>query len=133
MQACVTQHRYSFRKSHRVRAPREFAAVFDAKVKIARGPLVIYALPNQLGFSRLGFSVSRRVGTAPRRNRIKRLLRETFRLMQHERSRDLDLIVIVRPHAPLALVEYQTLLSWAVAKLDDAWTQRNAQEKDRLS
>src|SRR4051794_34257252 len=120
--------RYTFTKSHRVRSKADFSAVFDAKVKHARGPLVAYARPTELAHPRLGLSVPRRVGTAPRRNRIKRLLRESFRLMQHDFPRPYDLILVVRPHEPLILAEYQRLLSGIVVKLHQAW-ERAAETK----
>ena len=90
---------------------------------------MIYALPNDLGHSRLGLSVSRSVGTAPRRNRIKRLIRESFRLMQHDLPRGYDLFVIVRPHQPLILAEYQRILSALTMKLHAAWQQRQSEQK----
>src|SRR5437016_277261 len=74
---------YTFPKSRRLSGKLAFKSVFDARIGESRGPLKIYALPNHLGHPRLGISLSRAVGTAPRRNRIKRLLREAFRLLQH--------------------------------------------------
>ena len=117
----MTAKRYTFPKSARVRGREEFAAVFDAKVRFSRGPLTAYALPTSHETPRIGFSVSRRVGTAPRRNRIKRLLRESFRLMQHDFPRPYDLVIVVRPHEPMILAEYQKLLSALMVKLHQAW------------
>src|ERR671914_858627 len=107
----MTERRQTFPKAHRLGGELEFKAVYDARVRESRGPLTAYALPNDLGHPRLGLSVSRRVGTAPRRNRIKRLLRETFRLMQHDFPRGYDLVIVVRPHEPLILAEYQRIVS----------------------
>lgn len=112
---------YAFPKSLHLRKPAEFAAVYDARVREARGPLLVYAKPNELGHARLGLSTSRKVGTAPRRNRIRRLLRETFRLMQHDFPRGYDLVVVVRSHEPLMLAEYQKILSASVVKLHRRW------------
>ena len=120
------RRKYTFTKDHRVRGRLEFAAVFDAKVRQSRGPLTAYALPTDRRAARIGFSVSRRVGTAPRRNRIKRLLREAFRLMQHDFPRPYDLVIVVRPHEPLMLAEYQRLLSGLMVKLHSAWEERSA-------
>ena len=112
---------HTFPKSLHLRSPAEFAAVYDARVRESRGPLLIYALPNDLGHPRLGLSTSRKVGTAVRRNRIRRLLREAFRHMQHDFPRGYDLVVVVRPHEPLMLAEYQKILSASVVKLHRRW------------
>ena len=117
--------RYTFTKNHRVRSRIDFSAVFDNGIKQTRGPLVAFAVPTDHPHPRLGLSVSRRVGTAPRRNRIKRLLRESFRLMQHDFPRSYDLVFIVRPHEPLILAEYQKLLSGLVVRLHAAWKDRD--------
>lgn len=106
----MTSPRYTFRRIHRLGGQLEFAAVFEAKAKDSKGPLTLYSLPNALGHPRLGISISRKVGTAPRRNRIKRLLRECFRLTQHDLPGAYDLVIVVRPHEPMALADYQELL-----------------------
>jgi ribonuclease P protein component len=80
-----------------------------------------------LGHPRLGISTPRAVGTAPKRNRIKRLIRESFRLMQHDFPRGYDLLVVVRPHQPMILAEYQRILSAVVVKLHAGWMKRQAQ------
>jgi len=59
--------------------------------------VVVKALPNGLGISRYGFSVSKRVGKAVTRNRVKRLLREILRLTPLESG--WDIIFIARPAA----------------------------------
>ena len=116
--------RHTFPKSRRLRTREEFSAVYDAKVRESRGPLVIYAMPNGLGFPRLGLSTSRKVGTAARRNRIRRLLREAFRHLQHDLPAGYDLLIILRPHEPLMLADYQRLLSALVLKLHAAWQRK---------
>src|SRR6059058_467530 len=113
--------RHTYPKSHRLGGTLQFAAVFDAKVKGARGPLVVYSLPNNLNHPRLGISISRRVGTAVRRNRIKRLLREAFRIHQHDLPGGYDLVFVVRPHEPLILAEYQKLMTALMLRSHTAW------------
>src|SRR5580704_8891331 len=80
----------AFPASRRLSGKLLFAAVYDAKVKRSAGPLVAYSLPNELKHSRLGLSVSRRVGTAVRRNSIKRRIREAFRLHHDDSERGYD-------------------------------------------
>ena len=64
------------------------------------GLLVMKALPNSLSFSRFGFSVTKRVGKAVQRNRLKRILREITRLQSVKPG--WDIIFIVRPVAVTA-------------------------------
>ena len=110
--------------SHRLRTRSDFSAVYDARVKRQEGPLLVFALPNQLGHPRLGTSISRKVGNSVRRHRIKRLLREAFRLGQHELPGSYDWLIVVRPHVPLGLAEYQRILPDVASKLHAAWSRR---------
>lgn len=61
------------------------------------GRLQVWARANGLPYSRFGLVVSRRHGNAVRRNRIKRVLREAFRLTRHELPVGLDLACGVYP------------------------------------
>jgi ribonuclease P protein component len=128
-------HRYGFSRAQRLRGKLAFGAVFDANVRQTRGPLKMLARPNELGHSRLGLAVPRHVGTAARRNRIKRLLRESFRLMQHDLppGQGYDWIIVVRPHEPLQLAEYQKLLSALTVRLHNDWEKRPPRDQTRAS
>jgi ribonuclease P protein component len=94
-------------------------------VRFVRGPLVLFGVPNNKSVTRLGFSTSRKVGNAVRRNRIRRLLRESFRLLQHDLPAGYDLVIVVRAHEPLKLAEYQQLLRQLCASLNAAWQKRS--------
>ena len=122
----MTTQRSTFPRTHRLVSPVRFAAVYDARVREARGPIVIYALPNALGHYRMGLSVSRKVGTAPRRNRIKRLLREAYRAGRRDFPAAYDLVIVVRPHEPLPLADYQRILGESIRRLHAAWLRKGA-------
>ena len=109
--------RYTFPPSHRLGGKLAFRAVFDAGLKASKGPLTAYVRPNGLGHPRLGLTVPRRVGNAAARNRVKRMLREAYRHLRHDFPVDYDFVVVVRPHPPLTLAEYQRLTSGLLVKV----------------
>lgn len=59
--------------------------------------MILAAHPNQLPFNRYGLVVSRRVGSAVVRNRIRRLLRESVRGLHPRLTPGRDIIIIARP------------------------------------
>ena len=78
----------------------QYALVYSKGRSWVSRLVVMEALPNDLTLSRYGFSVSRRVGKAVTRNRVKRLLREILRLTPVEPG--WDIIFIARPVAATA-------------------------------
>lgn len=105
----------NFTKDQRIRKKTEFEAVFARRQRAFDGPIGVYVAPNQQPQSRLGISMSRKVGTAPRRNRIKRMLRESFRLQQHMLPAGWDIVVVPKPHEPMSLEAYVDALRRVVA------------------
>lgn len=86
-----------FRPHEHLRRPADFEAVYDRRRSAADGTLVVYARENGLSHCRVGLSVSRKFGSAVRRNRIRRLLREAYRLSKDELPTGYDLVLIPRP------------------------------------
>ena len=71
-----------------------------AKGKSAVTPhLVVYARPNRLGENRLGYTVSVKLGHAVVRNRVRRRLREIYRLNAAALKQGYDIVVVARSRA----------------------------------
>jgi len=83
----------------------QFGLVYDEGSSWVSSAIVMKALPNGLDASRYGFTVSRRVGKAVVRNRIKRLLREILR--QTTLQPGWDIIFIAR--SSTARTDYASL------------------------
>lgn len=123
-----TGERLRFRPRHRLGHEREFAAVFEAKVKKSGGPLMVFTRPNGLPQHRLGLSIGRRVGGAVRRSLLKRHIREAFRSVQHSLPRGslggYDIVVASHAHNPLSLDDYRGLLLELVEQSHRVWQKR---------
>ena len=88
-----------------LRKSAQYAVVYRWGGSWANSLLVVKALPNGLALSRYGFSISRRVGKAVTRNRVKRLLREISRAAPIEVG--WDVVIIARPAT--ATIDYDSL------------------------
>ena len=93
----MTDSKLTFRPHERLKDPKDFRRTFDRRRSSADDVLVVYAVENGLGHSRLGISLSRKkVRRAHARNRLKRLVREAFRLGKADLPAGIDLIVLPR-------------------------------------
>ncbi len=112
-----SDRRLLFRRRQRLTLDREYRRAYAAGCSAASGPLRVHLALNNLDppVTRLGLSVGRRVGAATARTRVKRLLREAFRLSQSQLPVGMDLVVSVHPHQPLTLDQYTSALLKAVA------------------
>ena len=84
------------KKTTTVKENYEFRRIY-AKGKSGVSPyLVVYVRPNRRGHNRLGVTVSTKIGHAVVRNRVRRQLREIFRLNQDKLTQGYDMIVVAR-------------------------------------
>jgi ribonuclease P protein component len=88
--------RFGFPKSNRVTKNTEYRVIYQSGDKVVDSCLVVYFRPNQLNRVRLGISVSKKLGGAVVRNRLKRLFREVFRQNKHRYRPGYDLVWIAR-------------------------------------
>lgn len=93
--------RFKFRKYERLRKEKDFENVFKNGKKRVSDKFIIYFIKNNLLYSRLGISIKRKIGKANKRNRIKRLIREYFRLNKHKFNDMYDFLFVVRPNFDL--------------------------------
>ena len=106
-----TVRRYRRPKSQILRGRGTFKAILDRGTRNWQGPIGMAIFPTDSPAPQLGISIGRPVGNAVVRNRIKRMLREAFRLMQHDWPSPHAVVLLVRKHDPFALAEYQRILS----------------------
>ena len=87
-----------FGRAARIKQGRDFLRVRQEGKRAVNGCLIANwrSLPEE-AHSRLGVVTSSKIGGAVERNRARRLLREAFRLHQHDLARALDLVLVARP------------------------------------
>lgn len=108
---------FRFPKSMHLCRESDFERVYARKCKAGDGVLLLFADNNRLELTRLGLSVSRKHGGAVVRNRLKRWLREAFRLSQAELPAGIDLIAIPLDAGRASLAAYQASLVKLAKKL----------------
>ncbi|NLX14627.1 MAG: ribonuclease P protein component [Phycisphaerales bacterium] len=101
MPETVRHHRLP--RSARICSGTTFRNIFARKYRISDRFLTIYTAPNDDGINRLGLAISRHFGNAVHRNRMKRLIREAFRQLQHELPGSSDWVIIPKPGQQPAL------------------------------
>ncbi|AAO26758.1 ribonuclease P protein component [Buchnera aphidicola str. Bp (Baizongia pistaciae)] len=107
---------FYFNKKRRLITPNDFNYVFKSPNVIRCKEITILGRLNLLSFSRLGISVSRKnVKYAYQRNKIKRLIRENFRIIQH-RLVSSDFVVIVNSSS------MQISFKLLAKKLENLWS-----------
>lgn len=126
------------RRMQRLRSPRDFQRVRAQGRRVSGAVLLLGYVarsePDDSGVTRIGFSVSRRVGGAVARNRVKRRLREVIRRKLARIAPGYDLVITARPGAAdarMETLEQDVAVLLARARLLIADTAQDIQDTDR--
>lgn len=104
-------------REYRLKRTRDFARVRRHGRSAHSAVAVLYVLPTRSDDVRVGFSVSKRVGKATVRNRVKRLFREAARKDLARVRRGQDLVFIARaPAAGASYTEVAAAVDWLLAR-----------------
>lgn len=102
--------KYSFTKLEHLRKNAEYRKVYNEGIAFHDKGLVMYVLRRESipsAHTRLGLSVSRKIGSAVKRSKVKRLLRECYRLQKHLLTKDIDIILVAR--APIVAYNFSEM------------------------
>ena len=87
------KHTVSLKQNH------EFRRLYNKGTSAASPYLAVYCRKNRLGYSRLGLTTGVKLGHAVQRNRVRRRLREIYRLSEDRLSPGWDIVVVARVKA----------------------------------
>lgn len=128
-----------FPKANRIRTQEEFRRLYQKARRRDTGALRVLVLPNQFARIRLGLSVSRKVGNAVKRNRVKRRLREIVRKRQsawlaalQDSTLGLDLVIQAKPQASRSTFpDLESQIEQAVEALSASLTRSKTSQRIR--
>ncbi|MEW6989585.1 ribonuclease P protein component [Colwelliaceae bacterium 6441] len=87
---------YEFTRESRLLTPGQFQTVFSKPIRFGSSHITVLVSPNPDKTNRLGLAIAKkRVKLAVQRNRIKRQIRESFRLNQHDLP-NIDMVIMVK-------------------------------------
>lgn len=98
---------FSFSRQERIGLKRDFDRILKFGKSLENQFLNVFLLKNQLGYSRLGLIVSRKLGKSHDRNKLKRRLREVFRLNKLHIGKNID--IIIKPKKEIMRLNYHEI------------------------
>jgi len=109
--------KFRFPADLRLKRSEDFQRVYDNGRRVGDAYLLLFALPQPAGGTRAGFSVSRKHGNAVRRNRLKRVLREAFRLNRQQLPAGFDFVLVPRQRDDFSLDDFGRSLRMLAGRL----------------
>ena len=87
---------FAFTKKERITQPEDFRRVLKFGKKISSRNFILFMHKNEFPFHRLGIVTKKEIGPATFRNRMKRYIREFFRLHKHHVKGSYDFILMIK-------------------------------------
>lgn len=87
------------KKTISIKENKDFKKLYYRGKSVANDCLVVYSRQNPYPYCRLGLTVSSKVGKAVVRNRVRRLIKESYRLMEDSVRKSMDIVVVARSKA----------------------------------
>ncbi len=88
---------------------RDFQRIYKKGSYKAGRFLVVYARENRLDYNRIGIATGKRFGNSVQRNRVKRLIRESYRKIASEYKKGYDLVFMVRTSGKVAVFPHRKM------------------------
>ena len=96
MRRITVKGSFRFTKKERIAQPQDFRKVMRLGRRISSRSFTLFIKKNENAFNRLGIVVKKEIGPAAFRNRVKRYVREFFRLHKHKIKNSNDIILMVK-------------------------------------
>ena len=78
---------------------KDYKRLYYRGKTLAGKTIVVYASQSRRGYNRLGLTCSKTIGKAVKRNRVKRLMRESYRLLEDKIKSGTDIVIVARTRA----------------------------------
>jgi ribonuclease P protein component len=113
---------FSFKRTERIHLQKDFLKVLKSGRRLVHPAILIFVYPRKNGTNerRLGLITSRKIGIAAKRNRLKRRLREIFRLNKNSIKPGFD--IVFRPQTSATGLKYSQLSAIILTLLTKAGT-----------
>ena len=101
--------KYPFSKKERLRKSSEYNYIYKAGKRLRREEFTIFFAPSREKTGRIGVSMKRDTAKAVERNRLKRRIKEAYRLNKHELKNSYD--IVIKPKKIMACLSFNQVES----------------------